>query len=66
MLHLTGNIHSTHGKTIIQKSVDVAVFLEHVDAAYFSDESERTRMKAEAKNVACLVSSSVTEMVWSP
>lgn len=24
-------------------------FLEHVDAAYFSDESERTRMKAEAK-----------------
>lgn len=24
-------------------------FLEHVDAAYFSDESERTRMKAEAR-----------------
>ena len=24
-------------------------FLEHVDAAYFSDESERTRMKVEAK-----------------
>ena len=32
-----------------QKIRKCSRFLEHVDAAYFSDESERTRMKAEAK-----------------